>query len=176
MAQEHPVVSAPWAKWIVVAIYRTAFFSSFLSPKRRRKTPLFFNANMYNVRTCMKAFHFLLQWKLCSSRGETNADARSPSFFFQTAVAEGLEGQVGMIRGGRRGGGVCLRSACGQEKRINSIITKDYVHLGQGPPFSHRALTVKSLFCAPLATRGTLKKVIMFPRCGAKGPPSLSIL
>lgn len=157
------------------SILQNSLFFSFLSPTRRRKTPLFFNAHMYNVRTCMKAFHFLLQWKLCSSRGETNADARSPSFFFQTAVAEGLEGQVGMIRGGRWGR-VCLRSACGQEKRINSIITKDYVHLGQGPPFSHRALTVKSLFCAPLATRGTLKKVIMFPRCGAIGPPSLSIL
>lgn len=47
-------------------------------------------------------------------------------------------------------------------KRINSIITKDYVHLGRGPPFSRRALTVKSLFCAPPAPRGTLKKVIMF--------------
>lgn len=61
-------------------------------------------------------------------------------------------------------------------KRINSIITKDYVHLGQGPPFSRWALTVKSLFCALPAPRGTLKKVIMFSRCGGMGPPSSPIL
>lgn len=61
-------------------------------------------------------------------------------------------------------------------KRINSIITKDYVHLGRGPPFSRRALTVKSLFCVLPAPRGTLKKVIMFPRCGSIGPPSSPIL
>lgn len=61
-------------------------------------------------------------------------------------------------------------------KRINSIITKDYVHLGQGPPFSRRALTVKSLFSTPPAPRGTLKKVIMFPHCGSVGPPSSPIL
>lgn len=62
-----------------------------------------------------------------------------------------------------------------ERKRINSIITKDYVHLGRGPPFSRQALTVKSLFCESAACC-TLKKVIMFPHRGSTSPRSSGIV
>lgn len=58
---------------------------------------------------------------------------------------------------------------------INSIITKDYAHLGRSPAFSRRALTVRSLLCAP-AARSTFKKVIMFSHCGGTGPQSSDIV
>lgn len=100
-----------------------------------------------------------------------------PLSFSRRRLREAVgRGGVGWwVRGGKMGEGMFEISAW-TRKRINSIITKDYVHLGRGPPFSRRALTVKSLFCAPPAPRGTLKKVIMFPRCGGIGPPSSPIL
>lgn len=109
--------------------------------------------------------------KLCElcSQGEMNIDINPLLFFFfRQRLWEGLGGVGGELVWVGGGGGLFEISAW-TRKRINSIITKDYVHLGRGPPFSRQAPTVKSLFCES-APRGTLKKVIMFPHCGSAGP------
>lgn len=108
--------------------------------------------------------------KLCElcSQGEMNIDINPLLFFFFPGSGCGKAWVVWVGSWEGWGGGLFEISAW-TRKRINSIITKDYVHLGRGPPFSRQAPTVKSLFCES-APSGTLKKVIMFPHCGSAGP------
>lgn len=85
------------------------------------------------------------------------------------------QGEIKNIFYSQEGGGAFVWNHHVGRKCINSIITKDYAHLGRGPAFSRRALTVRSLLCAS-AARSTFKKVIVFPLCGSTSPWSSDIV